>query len=104
MLLVFAPSLHDASYLEQKRLVNEANVGFADRDLLVFYLFADKSGSNATALYERFSVRMEALTAILIGKDGSEKERFLEPVHPEILFSVIDQMPMRRREVEGGSR
>ena len=104
MLLVFTPSLHDMSCLEQKHLFDEADVGLADHDLLVPYLFADQSDSSAAALRERFSIRMDAFTAVLIGKDGGEKERFLKPVHPKTLFSIIDQMPMRRREVEGRSQ
>ena len=42
----------------------------------------------------------EDFVVILIGKDGGEKERFLEPVEPAYLFNLIDQMPMRRREVK----
>ena len=39
-------------------------------------------------------------TVILIGKNGGEKKRFLEPVQPAALFDIIDQMPMRRREMK----
>ena len=43
--------------------------------------------------------------AVLVGKDGTVKHRSGEPVEPEYLYALIDQMFMRRREMRerGGS-
>jgi hypothetical protein len=35
---------------------------------------------------------------VLIGLDGTEKERYLRPVTCDVLFKKIDAMPMRRKE------
>ena len=40
-----------------------------------------------------------AFAAVLVGKDGGEKFRSEGPVSPEVLFEIIDAMPMRRREM-----
>ena len=37
--------------------------------------------------------------AILVGKDGGEKHRSVEPISPQTLFDLIDAMPMRQREI-----
>ncbi|MDX1741506.1 MAG: DUF4174 domain-containing protein, partial [Rhodothermales bacterium] len=36
---------------------------------------------------------------VLVGKDGTEKERWQEPVPMGRVFALIDAMPMRRREM-----
>jgi len=107
LLLVFAPSLEDSRVLEQKRLLELQEAEMEERDLLIFYLFPDVPGELggyelesevAGTLRERFNVREDAFTVLLIGKDGTEKERSEEPVPPESLFAKIDRMPMRQQE------
>ena len=105
LLLVFAPSPEDGAYEEQRRLLENEDAALKDRDLLVFYLFGDAGGLEhpsleiAATLRERYAVPENALTVILIGKDGGEKERYSEPVEPDVLYEVIDAMPMRRQEM-----
>ena len=94
VLLVFAPSAEDKNYLDQKSLLEDAEGGMLERDLVVS-LITDLSDP----LRADYSVSDE-FTVILIGKDGTEKERFSEPVEPASLFNLIDQMPMRRREMK----
>ena len=94
VLLVFAPSAKDKNYLEQKQLLENAESGVLERDMVVS-LITDLSDP----LRDDYSVP-EEFTVVLIGKDGTEKERFSEPVEPTSLFSIIDQMPMRRREIK----
>ena len=36
---------------------------------------------------------------MLVGKDGTVKHRSGEPVEPDELYALIDEMPMRRREM-----
>lgn len=96
VLLVFAPSSEDEKYLEQKRLIKAYEDGLRERDLVVLELL---EGEQATVLRDDFEVTDGLFAVILIGKDGGEKERFFDPVEPTRLFSLIDQMPMRRREM-----
>lgn len=37
---------------------------------------------------------------ILIGKDGEEKYNSAEPVEINIILEIIDEMPMRKREMK----
>ena len=38
---------------------------------------------------------------MLVGKDGSVKKVWKDPVDPKQIFTVIDAMPMRRDEMNG---
>lgn len=95
VLLVLAPSESDAGYLKQKRGLEAHDADLQDRDLSAFYLLP----SDAGALYKHFGVSESSFAVVLVGKDGTEKRRYSEPVQPDDLFSTIDQMPMRRREM-----
>ena len=95
VLLVFAPFADDGRYVEQKRELEARQAELQDRDMSVFYLLP----SGAAPLYENFSVSENSFTVVLIGKDGTEKERYGTPVQPDDLFGTIDQMPMRLREM-----
>ena len=94
VLLVFASSAENKNYLEQKSLLEGAENGLLERDLAISFIT-----NLSDPLRADYSVSGE-FTVILIGKDGTEKERFSEPVEPASLFSIIDQMPMRRREIK----
>ncbi len=96
VLLVFAPSAKDEGYVEQKRLLAAAEDGLHERDIVVLELLGDE---HAEALRSNLKISNDLFAAVLIGKDGGEKERFLETVEPARLFSIIDQMPMRRHEI-----
>lgn len=109
LLLVFAPSPQDEQCLEQRRFFNGLDKALSERDLLVLYLFdiaqgqlGDLSLSSEVAhhLRKRFGLPPATFTVVLIGKDGTEKERYKAPVDPASLFATIDQMPMRRREMK----
>ena len=114
LLLVFAPSPENGSYVEQLRLLEDETAALEDRDLLVFHLLQktpvdpDTPSPELAApeivdtLRERYAVPEGAFEVVLIGKDGGEKERYGEPVEPNVLYAVIDAMPMRRREMQGG--
>lgn len=82
-----------------------------ERDLLRGDLFEDGTGSlggspvssgEATAARERFGVESGTFAALLVGKDGTVKNRSSEPVGPGGIFALVDAMPMRRRELREG--
>lgn len=101
LLLIFAPAPQDPHYLEQRRLLEGSETERDERALLVLEFFED--GAQAT-VRKRFEVAPRMFTAVLIGKDGSEKERFTAPVNPAELFALINRMPMRRRELRKQTR
>lgn len=49
-------------------------------------------------LRERHAVAEGEFAAVLLGRDGTEKARWTEPVAPAELWARIDEMPMRRAE------
>lgn len=52
------------------------------------------------ALHRHYRIANDQFGVLLIGKDGSEKFRSLTPVSPTQLWQLIDQMPMRQREMK----
>lgn len=100
LLLVFAPSVSEPRYEEQRRLLEGHEAGLEDRGLLFIPVFEGESEADAPR--ERYGVSYGRFEAVLVGKDGGEKFRSAEPVTPEELFELIDAMPMRRREMSEG--
>jgi hypothetical protein len=84
LFLIFAKSAHDMDYQNQMEEIAQSQIGFLERDLIVFSIF-DTQGATATKqelsapickkLRQKFKVDKNVFTAILIGKDGGEKYR-----------------------------
>ena len=113
LLLLFAPLENHATYQELLQSLDAAEGELADRDMVVFHLFEDKTGyvfgdairpESVTALREQYNPDQDRLTLVLIGKDGGKKARQVGSYNLEALFRRIDEMPMRKREMrrEGG--
>lgn len=107
IVLLFAPNA-DNDLLQQQYVQLQADArGLSERDIVLFRVLSDQvkgqdtmwdTESSAT-LRDQYRVGNEAFCVILIGKDGSEKLRKNELLPQEELYSVIDAMPMRRREM-----
>jgi hypothetical protein len=116
-LLVFAPSAdHDFLTAHEKALEGN-DAGIRDRDMILVTVVEDGTSRLRMApsddgrpltdaavrrLRDRFSVPPAAFRVILVGKDGTEKQRSAEPVSIRSIFDRIDAMPMRQREMDGG--
>lgn len=97
VVLIFASSPEDAHYLEQQRFFKRAASGLAERDLIVVAIA--QADDAAESLRRAFGIARAEFAVVLLGKDGGEKKRFKRPVTPDELFALIDQMPMRQREM-----
>jgi hypothetical protein len=113
LLLIFAPSEQNPAYLDLEDQLQASEAELADRDLIVFRLFAQGRGSAAGApigndsvssLYKLFDVQQGASTVVLIGKDGGEKARQVDAFDLQAIFERIDAMPMRQREMRQQKR
>ncbi|MCG6135139.1 MAG: DUF4174 domain-containing protein [Nostoc sp. LLA-1] len=112
VLLVFAPSVDHRDYQQQMQLFQQHNSGFADRDLVLVQVLADKSYANGQLIDEssvanlrsRFGVDKDNFRVILIGKDGGVKRQDATPVQATAIFEQIDAMPMRQREMQQRGR
>jgi hypothetical protein len=108
LLLVFAPSEDDARYRGLERKLREQRDAIVERDLLVFHVIENGvsrlglspiDAQSASMLRNRFSVNPGQFLVVLIGKDGGEKLRRGGGVDITEIFSLIDSMPMRQREM-----
>lgn len=108
LLLIFAPSEDDERFRDLKKEMCDRDDEIVDRDLLVFHILERGESrlgdisidrQSATLLRDRFSAKPGQFTVVLIGKDGGEKLRRGDEVNIAEIFSLIDSMPMRQREM-----
>lgn len=112
VLVLFAEG--DAGDLHrQTGLLATVRDGLADRDMVVLSVrddqmqavFGDAAGLDAQALRTAVGgADTDAFEAVLIGKDGGVKQRWLQPVSPGELFAIIDAMPMRANEISRSTK
>ena len=77
----------------QKAILATDPDGLEDRDMVIL------EPPQTNTLAKRYKVDPKNFMVILVGKDGGEKLRQQEPVTLDQLFGLIDQMPMRQREM-----
>jgi hypothetical protein len=108
VLLVFAPSTGSADYRQQMQAWQADMAGTSDRDLKLVQILGtgesqvdgrSLSSASVERLRQQFEIPPEEFTAILVGKDGTEKQRSQTPIDLAVLFRTIDSMPMRQREM-----
>jgi hypothetical protein len=107
LLLIFAPSPESEEYQVQlEHLSNEQEL--LERDFVLFHIFGQQGGfagenrlseKDGVDLRETFEVDKAEFAVVLLGKDGTEKQRWQKPVESSELFSLVDAMPMRREEM-----
>lgn len=93
VLLFFVPAEEDAEWREQQQIFATDKQGLKERDLVFYKIEAQDE------LWQKYRVATEQFTAILVGKDGTEKLRQNEPLALARLYATIDAMPMRQREM-----
>jgi hypothetical protein len=92
LLFVIGGGQDDAAFDDQIERLRADPSGLRDRDLIVF---TDPEGRSA--LSREFDA--EGFAVVLVGKDGGVKRRETAPLALDSLYSTIDAMPMRRREM-----
>ena len=93
VLLFFVADEKEAVWQEQRDILNTDPEGITERDLIIYRI------EQSDDLWRDYGVENDEYIAILVGKDGTEKLRQLQPLRLEKLYGIIDQMPMRRREM-----
>jgi Domain of unknown function (DUF4174) len=107
VVLIFAPSERSPAYQQQLQAWQVDIGGIRDRDLKLVEVIGSAGRADgqpltpavAEQLRQRFEVSAEEFVIILIGKDGTEKQRSQTPIDLATLFGTIDVMPMRQREM-----
>lgn len=112
VLLVFAADAEDVRAQAFFKFVETKACEVEQRDILVGQIFAageslvaDKklSPSNSAEVRDRFGIAATEFRVLLIGKDGGVKATYSQTADLEDVFSLIDGMPMRRREIRAQS-
>ena len=108
VLVIFSGDIESAEYQAQLQLIIDHREGITDRELKVISIFegdnsnidgTNLSSSSVNLIKNRFETKKNTFRFILIGKDGAVKLDSPETVSMDVLFNRIDQMPMRRREM-----
>ena len=103
LFLVFGPSETDPQVTRQLECFRSQHDSLNERDTRIFSVLegsAPTAGASPAAWRSRFDVGPGRFTAILLGKDGTEKKRWIEPVSLADLQAEIDAMPMRQQEMQ----
>jgi Domain of unknown function (DUF4174) len=108
LLLLFAPNSTDATLNRQLALMQQHEASLKEREIKILVI-CPKGSKDCTAgecqdLYDDYHINANIFSALLIGKDGTEKLRSETAISPVSLFSVIDAMPMRREELTRKSK
>jgi Domain of unknown function (DUF4174) len=108
VVLIFAPSERSPDYQHQMEQWNRSD-GIQERELKLVEVLGTDEGSqvdgqrispaSAKHLRQQFGITEGDFAVILVGKDGTEKQRSLTPVEPSVVFRAIDAMPMRQQEM-----
>ena len=113
LILAFSPSAEDPGHRALEKEIDVQAEEVIDRDLLVFHILETgeiKLGETSLPtgsgdyLRENFSIRSGRFIVLLIGKDGGVKLRREGEVKLGEIFSLIDTMPMRQREMREKSQ
>ncbi|MDH4264463.1 MAG: DUF4174 domain-containing protein [Deltaproteobacteria bacterium] len=109
LLMVFSPAQDEPNYQSFIKEVQVQRNGLRDRDVLVLEIL-EKGESrlgksplkkdSAVFLREQFGIPPGYFCILLIGKDGEEKRRWESMGGLGVIFSVVDAMPMRQRELK----
>jgi Domain of unknown function (DUF4174) len=94
VLVVLAPSENNTQLKEQRAIDAAAGAGFSERDLIE----VAEIGAEGP-FHRKFGIKVSDFQVLLIGKDGHAALQRAQPVSLEVLYSVIDRMPMRRDEM-----
>lgn len=109
VLLIFSPALENKEFQQQDALLEQNKTELKERDVTVWYIIHNdrvvvdghiKPQLGTPPFYKHYAISPDDFTIILLGKDGDEKLRKKNMLKAEKLFSTIDSMPMRRREIE----
>lgn len=107
-LLVFAPTDSDPRLVETLSRIEASRCDFVSRDMVLGLVVTEGNSTldgqvidadESQALTNQYAIGENAFSVLLIGKDGGEKLRVNEVPDLQTIYTVIDGMPMRSREM-----
>ena len=103
---------HGSKFKSQLDQINFEEKEFIDRNLVIILLEENNSKISYDGLKTIKTIDYDSTLSIrnkydfknfkllLIGKDGGEKYNSNEPVNINVIYELIDAMPMRKQEIE----
>jgi len=106
LLLIFSKPENEPFFTKQIATVRMAADGYKERDVVILCVsqgkISDEKGNVLATISPKDELNIlfdQQVGIVLIGKDGGEKLRSIEPVSNEAIFGLIDSMPMRKSEM-----
>ena len=94
--VVLSDSRDDPRVADQIARLDGTRPALDERNIKVL-----REAKPGSALRKTLGVAERGFAVVLVGKDGSVKKVWRDPVDPKAIFTVIDSMPMRRDEMRG---
>ncbi len=106
VLLIFSEDKNSQEFKNQIEILKKEKQGLKERKLITYQFSKNQFTTNFNSVWrpsnlsiKKYVNRNEDFKVILIGLDGGEKLAQNTILTTEKLFSIIDGMPMRKREV-----
>ena len=108
VLLLFAADAGNDQFEQQWEIFQDNNESILERNLVVFQLFKNKgidpegkpiNEFQVERIRKQFNVEKGKFSLLLIGKDGTLKNRYASVTPMSNINSLIDAMPMRKAEM-----
>lgn len=94
--VVLSDSRDDSRVAKQIQALDGLKPELSDRNIQVLQE-ADVHGP----LHKKLGLEKKGFSVVLVGKDGITKQEWHDPVDPKKIFTIIDSMPMRQKEMNG---
>ncbi|SDR66602.1 protein of unknown function [Formosa sp. Hel1_31_208] len=110
VLLIITEDTGNTVFQNQINSLNNQDQALKERKLLVYQISPThyKIGISehhtwtvSQKLYRQFKTEKTSFVVLLIGLDGSVKQKQDHILNPKTLFNIIDGMPMRLSEIRG---
>ena len=95
-IVVLSDSRDDPRVAKQISTLDHTRPGLTQRNIKVL-----REAQPGSTLRKSLGVEEKGFAVVLVGKDGSVKKVWKDPVDPKAIFSIIDAMPMRQQEMKG---
>ncbi|WP_290699730.1 DUF4174 domain-containing protein [Lacinutrix sp.] len=109
LLLVLSLDEDNKDYKTQLNYLENSVEDIEERQLVIYKILPNKHQSTlnknednwteGNQLYQKHMNSKSTFKVVLIGLDGSIKKTRKTPINTEVLFNIIDAMPMRQSEI-----
>lgn len=107
VVLIYSADEKSVRLKNQLAALKKNKDGLLERKLVVYRFTKEKFAINfennwqkSDAMFSKFKPKNESFQVLLIGLDGGMKHSQNVLLSSEKLFSIIDGMPMRKREIK----